>query len=377
MGACGSAQNSKNKKKKKYKNNYNQNKKNTESTKPSNLYKEKVFEPYNPEKNGDYILPTSLAIHDDITKYYLISQEILGQGASGTVAIGENSDGKFAIKRVNKMSIKSVDGIYKEAEFAKLNHPNIIKYYGVYEDLKTISFVMELAEGGDLFDFITSSPLGHLPLDICIDLMVQICETLVYLHCTKKIVHRDLKPENILITISGNNPIIKLIDFGMSTFFKEGEELNEFLGTPQYSAPELVNHYPYNEKVDIWATGVILFNMLTGYEPFKGESRSTLDDEIKYKDINFDLIEYEPMKEFCEKLLQRVVDDRIDAKTALQIAKDIKEEREEYYKEEEDKEKRKNNNNSNNNNYMGIHDIEKTKNDVEVFWGAYTNRIGI
>ena len=370
MGVCDSTQNNSNKKRKK--NKAPQKIISTDSTKPSN-HKEKVFEPYNPEKNGDYILPTTLSIHDDITKFYTISNEILGQGASGTVCIGENSKGKFAIKRINKMSIKSVDGVYKEAEFAKLDHPNIIKYYAVYEDLKTISFVMELAEGGDLFDFITSSPLGHLPLDISIDLMVQICETLVYLHFTKKIVHRDLKPENFMITISNDMPIIKLIDFGMSTFIRDGEELNEFLGTPQYAAPEIVCHCPYNEKVDIWATGVILFNMLTGYEPFKGESRSTLDDEIKFKEINFELIDYEPMKEFCQKLLERVASDRIDAKMALKIAKDIKDEREEYFKEEEEKEKK----NINNNNNIALEDIEKAKNDVEKFWGAYTNRIGI
>ena len=368
MGVCESAQNNSNKKRKK--NNNRQKIISTDSTKPSNPQKEKMFEPYNPEKNGDYILPTTLSIHDDITKYYTISNEILGQGASGTVCIGENSNGKFAIKRINKMSIKSVDGVYKEAEFAKLDHPNIIKYYAVYEDLKTISFVMELAEGGDLFDFITSSPLGHLPLDICIDLMVQICETLVYLHFTKKIVHRDLKPENFMITISNEKAIIKLIDFGMSTFIKEGELLNEYLGTPQYAAPEIVSHIPYNEKVDIWATGVILFNMLTGYEPFKGESRSTLDDEIKFKDINFELIEYEPMKEFCKKLLTRSTDERIDAKMALKMAKDIKNEWEEYFKEEEEREK-------NNNKKMGYDDIEKAKNDVETFWGAYTNRMGL
>ena len=368
MGVCDSTQNNNSKKRKK--NNNPQRQVSTDSTKPSNHQKEKNFEPYNPEKNGDYILPTTLSIHDDITKYYTISNEILGQGASGTVCIGENSNGKFAIKRINKMSIKSVDGVYKEAEFAKLDHPNIIKYYAVYEDLKTISFVMELAEGGDLFDFITSSPLGHLPLDICIDLMVQICETLVYLHFTKKIVHRDLKPENFMITISNERAIIKLIDFGMSTFIKDGELLNEYLGTPQYAAPEIVCHYPYNEKVDIWATGVILFNMLTGYEPFKGESRSTLDDEIKFKEVNFDLIEYEPMKEFCQKLLLRPSDERIDAKMALKIAKDIKDEREEYFKEEEEREKK-------NNKKMEYNDVEKAKNDVETFWGAYTNRMGL
>jgi beta-phosphoglucomutase-like phosphatase (HAD superfamily) len=76
------------------------------------------------------------------------------------------------------------------------------------------------------------------------------------------------------------------------------------------------------------------------------------------------------MKEFCQKLLQRPSDERIDAKMALKIAKDIKDEREEYFKEEEEREKK-------NNKKMEYNDIEKAKNDVETFWGAYTNRMGL
>ena len=299
----------------------------------------------NPTKNqnklskkpsSDFILPLNLAIYDDLTKFYTISNEIIGSGASGIVSIGENSAGKFAIKRINKLKIKYPEEIIKEAEFAKkLNHKNIIKYYGVFEDLKYISFIMELGEGGDLFDFIVNSPIGHLPLDITIELTEQILSILVYLHYEIKIIHRDLKPENFLITIDDNNNIqIKLIDFGMSTFYVKGKKLYEYLGTPNYAAPEIVLEDGYNEKVDIWAMGVILFNMLTGFEPFKGKNEVELENEIKCKEIDFELIENEDMRNLCKKMLIRVEYERINAKDAYDMIKKIKKDRERVYNEE-------------------------------------------
>jgi len=288
------------------------------------------------KKPSDYILPSNLAIYDDLLNFYTISNEIIGSGASGMVSIGENSTGKFAIKRINKLKIKYPEEIIKEAEFAKkLNHKNIIKYYGVFEDLKFISFIMELGEGGDLFDFIVNSPIGHLPLDITIELTEQILSILIYLHYEMKIIHRDLKPENFLITIDEKNNIqIKLIDFGMSTFYVQGKKLYDYLGTPNYAAPEIVLEDGYNEKVDIWALGVILFNMLTGFEPFKGRNEIELENEIKCKEIEFDLIENEDMKNLCKKMLNRVDYNRINAKDAYECIKKIKKDREILYNQE-------------------------------------------
>ena len=288
------------------------------------------------KKPSDYILPSNLAIYDDLLKFYTISNEIIGSGASGMVSIGENSAGKFAIKRINKLKIKYPEEIIKEAEFAKkLNHKNIIKYYGVFEDLKFISFIMELGEGGDLFDFIVNSPIGHLPLDITIELTEQILSILIYLHYEMKIIHRDLKPENFLITIDDKNNIqIKLIDFGMSTFFVQVKKLYEYLGTLNYAAPEIVLEDGYNEKVAIWALGVILFNMLTGFEPFKGKNDIELENEIKCKEIDFDLIENEDMKNLCKKMLNRVDYNRINAKEAYDCIKKIKKDREILYNQE-------------------------------------------
>lgn len=283
----------------------------------------------------EYLLTEKMAIRDDIAKYYKLSSEFLGQGASGTVCLGENSKGKFAIKRINKLSQEGQFNIYKEAEFnLAIQHPLIIKCYEIYEDLKTISFVMELAEGGDLFDFIVNSPQGKLPLEAGIDVTEQILEAVSYLHNEKGIVHRDLKPENFMVSIDkSSKPIIKLIDFGLATYIpkNKGEMLNDYVGTPSYAAPEIVRREEYDEKVDLWSIGIIVFNMLTGLEPFKGNSASELNDQIKYKKISFDLIEDESMRNLTKRMLERDPALRINSAEALVEIQSIKEMREQQY----------------------------------------------
>ena len=80
-----------------------------------------------------------------------------------------------------------------------MDHENIIKTYEIYEDLKTISFIMDLIDGGDLVSFISKSPNNKLDDNTSLNLIIQILETLYYLHNEKNIVHRDIKPENLLV----------------------------------------------------------------------------------------------------------------------------------------------------------------------------------
>ena len=152
------------------------------------------------KKNNGFILPENLAKRADINKFYNITQKILGEGASGIVCIGEKNGKQYAIKKIKKDKIKALKPFILEAEISlQLKHENIITYYEIYEDSQYISYVMDLGEGGDLFDFIVGCPLGHLPADIVIDLLIQIFEVVDYLHSVKGIVHRDLKPENFMI----------------------------------------------------------------------------------------------------------------------------------------------------------------------------------
>ena len=275
----------------------------------------------------DYILPEALAKRGDLSKFYKISKKIIGEGASGQVCIGEKDNKKYAIKRIKKEGIRSPEQMILEAEISlNISHKNIMNYIEIFEDLIYINCVMELAEGGDLFDFILNYPSGHLPDDIAIDLLIQMFEVLDYLHNEKKIIHRDLKPENVLIYIDENNhPIVKIIDFGLATYIpKDNTKLTEIVGTRAYSAPEIIEKCGYKEKVDEWAIGVIMFNMLTGYEPFMGKSPSQLKDNIRFSKINFNLIENNELRELDKKLLNRFVQKRISAKEALEETNKIK-----------------------------------------------------
>ena len=284
---------------------------------------------------SDYILPQKLAKRDDINKYYNITQKILGEGASGIVCIGEKNGKQYAIKKIRKDKIQRLKPFLLEAEISlQLKHENIITYYEIYEDLQYISYVMDLGEGGDLFDFIVGCPLGHLPADIVMDLLLQIFDEVDYLHTQKGIVHRDLKPENFMIKINMyNKPQIKLIDFGFATYIpKDGGKIYEFLGTREYAAPEILEETGYREKVDEWAIGVIMYNMLTGYEPFKGNTPSQIKDSVLFATVKFEKIEDNDLRELNEKLLNRFVSKRITCKEALIELKKIKVERDNYYR---------------------------------------------
>ena len=306
--------------------------------------KTKLFAKYNidtdnidllKKKNNGYILPTKLAKREKIEKYYNIKENLLGEGAYGQVCIGEKDGMNYAIKRMKKSKLTDLKTLLLEAEISlSIKHENIITYYEIFEDLEYISYVMDLGEGGDLFDFIVGCPLGHLPADIVIDLLIQIFDVVDYLHSVKRIVHRDLKPENFLIKINiYNKPQIKLIDFGLATYIpNNSQKIKEFYGTREYAAPEIYESSGYLEKVDEWAIGVIMYNMLTGFEPFKGETPSEIKDSVLYHQIRFEVIEDIELREINKKLLNRYVARRISSKEALIELKQMKMERDNYKK---------------------------------------------
>ena len=285
------------------------------------------------KKNNGYILPIALAKREKIENYYNIKQKILGEGAYGQVCIGEKNGTNYAIKRMKKDKLKDLKLLLLEAEISlSIKHEGIITYYEIFEDLEYISYVMDLGEGGDLFDFIVGCPLGHLPADIVIDLLIQIFDVVDYLHSVKRIMHRDLKPENFMIKIDiYNKPKIKLIDFGLATYIPtNGKKIREFYGTREYAAPEIYESSGYLEKVDEWAIGVIMYNMLTGYEPFKGETPSEIKDSVLFTKIRFEEIQDVDLREVNKKLLNRYVANRICSKEALIEIKRIKMERDNY-----------------------------------------------
>ena len=273
----------------------------------------------------DYLLQESIKI--PIKTKYKFDESKIGQGSFGQVLLGLDKSGQtYAIKIIKKKKILKGQLLANEVRIGtKMTHPNILGIKEVYEDMKTISFVMEYCEGGDLFDFITKNPNGKLDDINAIDIFIQILGALNYLHNEVYICHRDIKPENFLITINEQNrPIVKLIDFGLATYFRRGQKMRGKIGTIMYMAPEILRKQPYDEKVDIWSTGIILYNMMTGCSPFTTGEADFKIYQILNREINFDLIKNDDLRELCKEMMERDPEKRIDAKTALEKALLIK-----------------------------------------------------
>src|SRR5436190_1408505 len=162
---------------------------------------------------------------------------------------------------------------------ASLNHPNIATVYG----FEAGAIGMELVEGPTL-----AERIGHraMPLDEVLPIARQIAEGLEYAH-EKGVVHRDLKPANVKLTADGN---VKILDFGLAkaletpvaqgnpsispTLTLEGTRAGVILGTAAYMAPEQARGAIVDKRADIWAFGVVLYEMLTGTQPFAGATVS-------------------------------------------------------------------------------------------------------
>jgi Tol biopolymer transport system component len=166
----------------------------------------------------------------------------------------------------------------REAEvLAALNHPNIAQIYGVAESDNARALVMELVAGETL--------QGPLPLETALNYAKQIADALEAAH-EKNIIHRDLKPANIMITPAG---VVKVLDFGLAAVAQSSDPSNPansptltisptragmILGTAGYMSPEQARGKPVDKRADIWAFGVVLFEMLTGQRLFEGETVS-------------------------------------------------------------------------------------------------------
>ena len=273
----------------------------------------------------DYLLNNS--IQEPIKNKFVIYETKIGEGSLDKVLTEIDKKGKqYAIKTIKKKKIRNGDLLLNEVKIGmKLNHPNILRIKEIFEDKKTISYVMDYCEDGDLLDFITKSTEGKLNDFLCIEIMIQILEALNYLHFEAKVCHRDLKPENFLINIDKNNkPTVKLIDFGVAQYLCKGQSLKGKVGTLKYMAPEIFIRESYNEKVDIWSAGVILYNMATGLDPITINEKESKKRRILNRNINFEEIKNEHIRKLCKEMLEKYPHKRINAKIALEKARSIK-----------------------------------------------------
>ena len=189
---------------------------------------------------------------------------------------------------MNKQNIiqeNMVDQINREIEIMyQLTHPHIIKLYSHFEDNDNFYLIMEYASKGQLYSIIRKHK--KLSQIIAKQYMEEIISALQYLHTRNPpIIHRDIKPENILIDHEGK---CKLADFGWSNFDNGRKNRDSCGGTPEYLAPEMINQCGHDKSVDIWALGILLFEMLTGRIPFNySQDRSQLYNSIKVLNISW------------------------------------------------------------------------------------------
>ena len=217
---------------------------------------------------------------------YKVLQQ-LGEGSFGKAFLCEKeSDGSLCVIKqilIEGMNEKEKADVLNESNIlAKLDHPNIIKFYDVFESKKPkhmINIVTEYADGGDLSEKIKErkNKNGNFTESEILDYFTQICLAIKHIH-EKKIIHRDLKSGNIFLMKNG---FVKLGDFGIAKGFQRTiDKAKTMVGTPYYLSPEILEGKPYDSKSDIWSLGVLLYEMMTFKMPFNANSLPMLSVKI-------------------------------------------------------------------------------------------------
>ncbi|MHB1676912.1 MAG: protein kinase domain-containing protein [Sulfuriferula sp.] len=213
----------------------------------------------------------------NLGRYEILSE--LGQGAMGVVykAIDPLIERTVAIKTIKlDLSTEEIanfeERFYREAKSAgRLNHPNIVTIYDVGKTDHVAYMAMEFMEGRLLRDVLDAHTA--LSTDHIVDIAAQIADGLAYAH-EHGIVHRDIKPANIMLV---RGDVAKIMDFGIAQMPSGARTLaGAVMGSPKYMAPEQVVGNTVDGRSDLFALGVILYEMLTGESPFDGDNINTI-----------------------------------------------------------------------------------------------------
>uniref|UniRef100_A0A672Q0W7 non-specific serine/threonine protein kinase n=1 Tax=Sinocyclocheilus grahami TaxID=75366 RepID=A0A672Q0W7_SINGR len=174
-----------------------------------------------------------------------------------------------AAKLVNKKLMRREHVVQELGVLQCLQHPHLVGLLDTYETPASYVLILEIADQGRLLDYIVS--WGNLTEEKVSLYLRDILEALHYLH-TCRIAHLDLKPENVLIEQTSNQPLVKLTDFGDAAHLSNTPYIHPLLGSPEFSAPELVLGEPAALASDLWSLGVLAYVMLSGASPFLDES---------------------------------------------------------------------------------------------------------
>ncbi|WMV47998.1 hypothetical protein MTR67_041383, partial [Solanum verrucosum] len=269
-------------------------------------------------------MKTENVMSEELKREYRVCEEI-GRGRFGVVfkcyspVTGET----FAVKSINKVLIAddSIDRqcLYNEAKIMHLVSPNphIVRIVDVCEDDTYLDIVLELCNSSDLFHRLSTQRVFSESDAIAV--MVPLMEAIAHCH-RLGVAHRDIKPDNILFNDWNE---LKLADFGSAQCFCEGELMSGVVGTPYYVAPEVLAGRDYNEKVDIWSAGVILYIMLAGIPPFYGDSTEEIFEAVLRANLRFPTRIFRSVSLAAKDLLRRMlckdISRRFSAEQVLRI----------------------------------------------------------
>ncbi|KAH7690059.1 Non-specific serine/threonine protein kinase protein [Dioscorea alata] len=259
----------------------------------------------------------------DINSFFILKKE-LGRGGFGVTYLctERSTKHKYACKSVSQQKLVSKNDVQDmRREIMILQHltgqPNIVEFKGAYEDENSVHLVMELCEGGNLFDrMIAKGTYSEKEAAaLCRDIVnvVHVCHFM-------GVIHRDLKPENFLL-VKRDTSEIKAIDFGLSVFFEEGKVYKDLVGSPNYVAPEVLRRN-YGKEIDVWSAGVILYILLCGMFPFGAETDKGIFDAILQGHVDLKSAPWPSIsngaKDLVKKMLTQNPRKRITAAQALE-----------------------------------------------------------
>jgi calcium-dependent protein kinase len=239
---------------------------------------------------GDLVINNQILIHKvtgtPLEKYEIVKS--LGEGSFGKVFLVRHRESKLirAMKEISKDDETNETDIQNEIDILKkLDHPHIVKIYEFFSYREKYYLITEYCKEGELFDQINK--LHQFKEDAAAYILYQLVEAVNYCH-KQSIVHRDLKPENILIENIDKNGMffIKVIDFGTAKVFEKSKKERKLIGSCFYIAPEVIKKN-YNEKCDLWSSGVILYILLCGQPPFSGQTDQETFEKITNSALSF------------------------------------------------------------------------------------------
>ncbi|XP_014205115.1 serine/threonine-protein kinase Chk2 isoform X2 [Copidosoma floridanum] len=261
-------------------------------------------------------------LSEELKDKYAVSRT-LGAGACGEVKLcfsksGLDAGKKYAMKLISKIKMDATghknsftDGKHTMNEVdicKKLKHPCIIKIVDFFDSPSMVYIILELMEGGELFERIKKK--NGLSEENAKFIFYQIVLAVNYLH-ENGITHRDLKPENILLSDDADETQVKVSDFGLSKFVDSQTMMKTLCGTPMYVAPEILitgGKGSYSSKVDVWSLGVILYCCLSGLTPFRmHDNNLSLYDQIKNGVYNFHSSKFFSVSSSAKDLIKKMM----------------------------------------------------------------------